>query len=72
MIDLYVLTIKFYGDDEELENEFDMYFSTNDNAIEFINNNFKYDNPKKITKHHFEGRKNVYCIHDSVIDQMRM
>lgn len=65
---IFVLTVwnieGGYGDD--------FYFSNLEKAIDFINNNFNWDNPRKITSENFEGKTNQYIIKDWMVDPKRL
>lgn len=66
---LFVLTVTMFDDYEEVEEQFDMYFSALEKAQNFVINNFGYDSVKKLTDTYYEGKKGNYSINSSVIDQ---
>jgi hypothetical protein len=65
---IYILTVT----DIEEEDSFDMYFSTQEKAANFIENNFKNDEPRKLFNELYQGRKNNYTINSQMIDQERI
>lgn len=66
---IYVLNVMDYEEEEEVVT---MYFSAQEKAVEFINNNFEYDKPRKVTNNNFEGKKFNYNIHENILDQMKI
>lgn len=73
MKSIFVLTITQFDNYEEVEDQFDMYFSTLEKAQNFIINNFTYDNVRKLTNEHYEGKRGNYSIScDVMIDQERL
>lgn len=65
---IYILTVN----NIEEEESFDLYFSSEEKAMNFIINNFENDNPRKVENTLFEGKINSYVINSQMIDQDRM
>jgi translation elongation factor EF-Ts len=65
---IYILTVT----NIEEEDSFFLPFSTEEKAINFINNNFEYDKPRKVSNDLFEGKMNSYIIDSQMIDQERI
>jgi hypothetical protein len=63
---IYILTVSTN------EASADWYFTTQEKAINFIKDNFSFDNPRKITNEHYEGIHHVYIISNQVIDQIKI
>lgn len=68
-MEIYVLTVTIFDRFEEVEDQFDMYFSTLEKAQNFIINNFGYDNVKALTSDHYEGKRGNYTINSTILDQ---
>lgn len=69
IMNIYILNVMDYEEEIEVVT---MYFSTQEKAVEFINNNFEYDKPRKITNDNFEGKKFNYFISEKSLDQMKI
>lgn len=65
-MNIYILTVS----NEEDSSIFP--FTTIEKAGEFVQNNFQYDKPRKVSKDLFEGVNNLYVIHQQVVDQIRI
>lgn len=65
MTSIYILTVS------NEESSGDWYFSTHEKAVNFIKNNFSFDNPRKISSELYQGKINNYVIDNQVIDQVR-
>jgi len=63
---IYILTIS------NEEDSFIFPFTTIEKAGEFVQNNFQHDKPRKVSKELFEGRNNLYVIHQQAVDQVRI
>jgi len=50
---------------------FEVYFSTENKAIDFIKNNYEWDNPRKVTNEFFKGENNQYIIKSYESDKLK-
>jgi hypothetical protein len=62
MTSIYILTV---STDEASAS---WYFSTKEKAIDFMKDNFSFDNPRKITSEHYQGTHHLYIINNDEID----
>ena len=62
---IYILTVS------NEESSSDWYFSTHEKAVNFIKNNFSFDNPRRLTDTLYQGKRKDYVINNQVIDQIR-
>lgn len=67
-MEIYILTVV----NIEEEESFDLYFSNEEKAANFIKNNFEHDKPRKVSNDLFEGKINNYIINTQMMDQERM
>ncbi|NLE04530.1 MAG: hypothetical protein GX638_06995 [Crenarchaeota archaeon] len=63
MESIYILTVS--TDEASAE----WYFTTKEKAINFIKDNFSFDNPRKIAKDLYQGIHHYYIIISEVVDQ---
>jgi hypothetical protein len=63
---IYILTVS------NEESSGDWYFSTHEKAVNFIKNNFSFDNPRRLTDTLYQGKRKDYVISDQAIDQGRV
>lgn len=68
MKSIYVLSVVNIDEDDS----FDMYYSSLENAQNFISNSFSHDNPRKVSETLFEGKINKYVIEEMPFNQMIM
>lgn len=65
MENIYILTVS------NEENSGDWYFSTQEKAQKFIDDNFAFDKPRRLTDELYQGRHHNYVIDSQAIDQAR-
>jgi len=67
--EIHVLAITKFADkdQQEVAEQFNIYFTTLEKAQDFITNNFKYDNVRKISDEHYEGSSSTYKIESHVV-----
>lgn len=65
MASIYILTVS------NEESSGDWFFTTREKTINFIKNNFSFDNPRRLTDTLYQGKINNYVIDNQVIDQVR-
>ena len=63
---IYILTVSTN------EASADWYFTTEEKAIDFIKENFGFDEPRKITNQRYDGIHHVYVITNQAIDQIKI
>lgn len=63
---IYILTVSTN------EASADWYFTTQEKAIDFIKENFGFDEPRKITNEHYQGIHHLYVITNQAIDQIKI
>lgn len=66
MASIYILTVS------NNESSGDWYFTTQEKTINFIKDNFSFDNPRKISSELYQGKINNYVIDNQAIDQGRV
>ena len=66
MASIYILTVS------NEESSGDWFFTTREKTINFIKDNFSFDNPRKISSELYQGKRKNYAISDQAIDQGRI